>query len=133
MTKATSALGNLKSRNDISEAELNAVLDRVSDALSGVQEVIDFMKSLSATLPRYLKEVAPETNSLIAAINSATVSITEIVEIKSGPIKSNSSGASVTITEQHKINLGINNSTIALKNTLSTIDSLLSQVEMKLR
>lgn len=131
--KATSALGNLKSKNDISEAELNAVLDRVSDALSDVQEVIDFMKSLSATLPRYLKEVAPETNSLVAAMNSATVSITEIVEIKSGPIKSSSSGASVTITEQHKINLGINNSTIALKNTLSTIDSLLSQVEMKLR
>lgn len=108
-------------------------MEKVSDAISKVESVIQFLDELSNSLPNYLSDVRGERDLLGDAINNATIDIEYVFDMNLDRVETIEMYAYGYVSIREQFNVDLNNSTVHLKSIFDQIITLLNQVERKLR
>ena len=131
--KASESLSLLTNQNDIEEKNILIAKEKVSDAISKVDSVIQFLDELSTSLPNYLSDVRGERDLLVDAINNATINIEYVFDMNLNKVETEGIYAYGYVSIREQFNVDLNNSTVHLKSIFEQIISLLNQVDRKLR
>ena len=131
--KASESLSLLTNQNDIEEKTILIAMEKVSDAISKVDSVIQFLDELSTSLPNYLSDVRGERDLLVDAINNATINIEYVFDMNLNKVETEGIYAYGYVSLREQFNVDLNNSTVHLKSIFDQIISLLNQVDRKLR